>query len=122
MNKQEILALKCRNITKGNIKCFTILMELVDAGREDIVTEIHKLMNANYGALTPEQIVAKYDECGGKEGFLKRCNSIFTKKNINMYQKEYEYEEQLKQYACGERKDHPDGTLFDESGKEIKYE
>ena len=122
MNRSEILALKCRTISKGNVKCFTILMELIDAKREDLVDEIIKLMNADYQALTAEQIVKTYDSCGGKKGFLERCNKMFNKRTLNREYSEYEYEEKLKKYACGETNEHPDGTTLDENGKEIKHD
>lgn len=121
MNKSEIRVLKCRQVAGHSIKCFSILMELVDAGREDLVDEILKAMNINYQILTPEQIIKTYDSCGGKEGFIKRCNKIFNKRTLKREQQAYKYEEELKEYACRERKDHPDGTKF-ENGKEINYD
>ena len=121
MNKSEILAMKCKQISKGNVKCFSILMELEDAGREDIINEIINVMNYNYNALSPEKIVAAYNACGGKEKFIAKCNKIWNKKSYKIAKREYEYEEELKQYACGERIDHPDGTRF-EDGKEITYD
>lgn len=122
MNRQEKLALKCRQIAKGNIKCFSILMELEDAGREDLLDEIIKAMNVNYQILTPEQIVRTYEECGGKDGFIARCNKIWNKKTLDKAYKEAAYEYHAKQYYCGERMDHPEGTRFDENGKEINYD
>lgn len=122
MNKAEIRAMKCRQIAGHNIKCFGILMELIDAGREDLVDEIIKAMNINYQILTTDQIVKTYEACGGKKGFITRCNKIFNKKTLAREQKEYEYEEELKEYACGERKDHPDGSKFEEDGTEITYD
>ena len=121
MNKSEFRVMKCKQIAKHNIKCFGILIKLIDAGREDIVDEIIRVSNTNYQALTPEQIVATYDACGGQDGFLKRCNKIFNKRNLKKEYKEYEYENALKAYNCGERRDHPDGTKF-EDGKEINYD
>lgn len=121
MNKKEILAMKCKQIAGHNIKCFKIMMELLDAGREDLLDEIIKATNINNGILTPEQIVATYDACGGKEGFIARCNKIWNKKTIKREREEADYEYRLKQYACGERPDHPDGTKFEE-GKEINYD
>ena len=122
MNKSEILALKCKQIAGHNIKCFSILMELEQAGREDLLDEIIKATNANYGILTPEQIVNTYNACGGKDGFIARCNKIWNKKTYKAAQKEYDYEESLKRYNCGEQKYHPDGTKFEEDGKEINYD
>lgn len=122
MNKAEIRAMKCKQIANHNVKCFSILMELIDAGREDIVDEIIKVMNTDFQALTPEQIVNTYNNCGGKEGFIARCNKIFNKKTLTRERKEYEYEEELKEYACGERKDHPDGSKFEKDGTEITYD
>lgn len=121
-NKAEILALKCRQLAQGNVKCFQVMMELEDAGREDILDELIKLMNTNYKAITPEQIVRTYNECGGKEGFLKRCNKIFNKRTLEHERREYQYEEELKEYACGERKDHPEGSRFEQDGTEINYD
>lgn len=122
MNKSEILALKCKQIAGHNVKCFSIMMELEGAGREDLLNEIIKAMNANYQILTPEQIVKTYEQCGGKEGFIARCNKIWNKKTIAKERKEYEYEEELKRYNCGEQNYHPDGTKFDSNGKEIHYD
>ena len=121
MNRQEILALKCRQIAGHNVKCFQIMMTLYDAGREDLLDEIIKAMNVNYQILTPEQIVKTYEACGGKDGFIARCNKIWNKKTIARERKEYEYEEELKRYNCGEQKYHPDGSKF-EDGKEINYD
>lgn len=121
MNKQEILALKCKQIAGHNIKCYKILCELMDAGREDLLDEIIKATNVNAGLLTPEQIVKTYDSCGGKDGFIARCNKIWNKKTIARERREADYEYHLKQYACGERLDHPDGTRL-EDGEEINYE
>lgn len=121
-NKTEILAMKCRQLSRGRVKCYQIMMELFDAGREDILDELIKLMNSNYDAITPDQIIKTYDECGGKEGFLKRCNKIFNKRTLAYEQREYEYEEELKAYNCGESMSHPDGTCFDPNGKEINYD
>lgn len=122
MNKTEILAMKCRQISKGNIKCFSILMELEEAGREDLINEIIKAMNVNCQVLTPEQIVQTYEACGGKEGFIARCNKIWNKKTIERERKEAAYEYHAKQYYCGERRDHPEGTRFEEDGTEINYD
>lgn len=122
MNKTEILALKCKQVAGHNIKCYQIMMELVDDGREDLVNEILKSMNINCQILTPERIVSVYNECGGRQGFLKKCNKIWNKRTYTSAQAEYEYEETLKQYVCGERRDHPDGTRFEEDGTEIDYE
>ena len=121
MNKQEILALKCKQIAGHNIKAYRIMMELHDAGRDDLLDEIIKALNVNSSILTPEQIVKTYDSCGGKDGFIARCNKIWNKKTIARERKEADYEYHLKQYACGERADHPDGTKF-EDGKEINYD
>lgn len=121
MNKREILALKCRQVAGHNIKCFSIMMDLIDAGREDLVNEIVKSMNINCQTLTPERIVNVYDECGGKEGFIKRCNKIWNKRTYASAVSEYNYEEELKRYSCGEQKYHPDGSRF-EDGKEINYD
>lgn len=122
MNKQEILALKCKQIAGHNVKCFQIMMELEDAGREDLLNEIIKAMNVNAQLLTPEQMVKTYEQCGGKDGFIERCNKIWNKKTIAKARKEYEYEEELKRYNCGEQKYHPDGSKFEEDGKEIHYD
>lgn len=122
MNKAEILAMKCKRVAGHNVKCFRIMMELVDGGREDLVNEIVNSMNYDHRSLTPEKICNVYDECGGKEGFLKRCNKIWNKSNYNSVLKEYEYEEELKRYTCGEQAYHPDGTRFEEDGSEITYE
>lgn len=121
MNKSEIRAMKCKQIAKHNVKCFSIMMSLIDAGREDIVDEIIRVTNTNCEAVTPEQIVATYDACGGEDGFLRRCNKIFNRRTLKREYKAYEYEEALKEYNCGERKDHPEGTRF-EDGKEINYD
>lgn len=122
MNKSEIRVMKCKQVAGHNIKCFAVLTELIDAGREDLVDEIIKAMNINYQILTPEQIVNTYNACGGKDGFVKRCNKIFNKRTLKREQREYEYEEALKEYNCGERKDHPDGTKFEKDGTEINYD
>lgn len=122
MNKKEILALKIKQISRHNTKCFNICCELLDAGREDLLDEIIKATNINYGLLTPEQIVRTYEACGGKDGFIARCNKIWNKKTLKAAQREYEYEESLKRYNCGEQKYHPDGTKFEEDGKEINYD
>lgn len=122
MNKAEIRVMKCKQVAGHNVKCFRVLIELIDAGREDLVDEILKAMNINYQILTPEQIVKTYDSCGGKDGFVKRCNKIFNKRTLKREQKEYDYEEALKAYNCGERRDHPDGTKFEKDGKEINYD
>lgn len=121
MNKQEILALKCKQIAGHNVKCFQIMMELEDAGREDLLNEIIKAMNVNAQLLTPEQIVKTYEQCGGKEGFIAKCNKIWNKKTLKRERQEYEYEESFKRYSCGEQMYHPDGTKF-EQGKEINYD
>ena len=122
MNRKEILVLKIRQISKHNIKCFNVCCELLDAGREDLLNEIIKAMNVNYQLLTPEQIVRTYEQCGGRDGFIARCNKIWNKKTIARERKEYEYEEELKRYNCGEQNYHPDGTKFDSNGKEIHYD
>ena len=121
MNQTEIRALKIRQISNHNISCYKVLCELIDAGREDLLDEIIKFMNTNYGVLTPEQIVNTYNSCGGKDGFIAKCNKIFNKKTLKREQKEYEYEEALKQYNCGERPDHPDGSTF-VNGKEVRFD
>ena len=121
LNKQERFALKVKQLSNGNIKCFQILCELYDAGREDILDELVKVMGDRYDGITPEQIVRTYDSCGGKDGFLKRCNKLFNKRSLARERKEADYEYHLLQYNCGERKDHPDGTRF-EDGKEINYD
>ena len=122
MNKQEILACKLRQLSKGHTKLYVIGCELIDAGREDLLNEIIKAMNVNYQLLTPEQIVRTYEQCGGRDGFIARCNKIWNKKTIARERKEYEYEEELKRYNCGEQNYHPDGTKFDSNGKEIHYD
>lgn len=121
MNKTEILAMKCRTAAGHNIKCYSVLMELVDAGRPDIVDAILQMMRNDYGSITPEQIVSTYNACGGKEGFVARCNKMFNKKTLSKAKKDYDYEESLKRYNCGEQQYHPDGTKF-ENGKEINYD
>lgn len=120
MNKTEVLALKCKRVAGHNIKCYQILCELIDAGREDLLDEIIKAMNVNCRVLSPAQIVKTYEACGGKQGFIKRCNTIWNKKTYATYKKEYEYEEEFKRYSCGEQKYHPDGSKF-EHGEEINY-
>ena len=121
MNRKEALAMKCRQIAGHNIKCYTILCDLIDAGREDLLDEIIKATNANVHILTPEQIVKTFEACGGKDGFIARCNKIWNTKTYKRAQKEYDYEESVKRYNCGEQKYHPDGTKF-EDGKEINYD
>lgn len=121
LSKMEKLALKCKQLSQGNIKCFSICMELEDAGREDILDELLKVMGDMENAITPEQVVKTYESCGGREGFLQRCNKIFNKRTLKRERNEANYEYHLMQYNCGERRDHPDGTRFEE-GKEINYD
>ena len=122
MNKQEIMAMKCRQIAGHNIKCYGILIELMDAGREDLLNEIIKATNINCQILTPEQIVKTYEACGGKDGFIARCNKIWNKRTYAREQKEYAYEQSVKRYNCGEQIYHPDGTKFEADGTEINYD
>jgi len=119
MNKQEILALKIKRVAGNNVKCLSIMIELIDSGREDIVDAIINLMNYDSNALTAEQIVNKYNECGGKEQFIERCNKIWNKRTYKHEKREYEYEESFNRYYCKEQNYHPEGTRFDEKGNEI---
>lgn len=119
-SKTEKIAMQCRKLSNHNVKCCQILLELFDAGREDILSILMKLMGDQYNGITPDQVVKTYEDCGGKDGFLKRCNKIFNKRTLAREQKEANYEYHLMQYNCGERRDHPDGTRF-EDGKEINY-
>lgn len=121
MNKERILISKCEKASQGNHDCFLILLELVKSGRADLVEALCQALHVNCRIITPEQIITKYKECGGKEGFLARCNKMFNKRTLKREWREYEYEQTLKEYNCGERKDHPDGTTF-EDGKEINYD
>lgn len=121
LKQSEKLALQIKTLSRGNIKCFSILFELYEAGRQDILNALMKVMGDRWNGITPEQVVNTYNECGGKDGFLKRCNKIFNKRTLAREQKEADYEYHLMQYNCGERKDHPDGTRF-EDGKEINYD
>lgn len=114
--------MKCRTLAGHNIKCFSILMELDDAGRGDILDALLKVMGDRYNGITPEQVVKTYESCGGKEGFLKRCNKLFNKRTLAREHREADYEYHLLQYNCGERRDHPDGSRFEEDGTEITYE
>lgn len=121
MNKERIMISKCERAAQGNHDCFKIMLELMQSGRMDLIDAICQALHVNCKILTPEQIVAKYNECGGKDGFLARCNKMFNKKTLKREWSQYEYEEKLKQYNCGERLDHPDGTTF-EDGQEINYD
>lgn len=120
-SRTEKIAMQCMKLANHNMKCYKILMELLDAGREDILSVLMKTMGDSYNGITPEQIVKTYDACGGKDGFLQRCKKIFNNRNLKKEHNQANYEYHLMQYNCGERKDHPDGSRF-EDGKEINYD
>lgn len=119
--KSEDILTKCKVLAGDSVECYKILMDLYDTNRRDVLLTLMKTMMNKENPITPEQIVETYRSCGGRAGFLKRCDKFFNKRSLRRERNEENYKYNLLQYYCGERISHPDGTRF-EDGKEINYD
>ena len=66
MKNSEIMLHKCKRVAGNDTRCFNILMSLYDCKREDIIDAISNIMQDDFNAIKPEQIVKVYDgQCSG---------------------------------------------------------
>ena len=94
MKKSQIIYGKCKRLAGANTKCVTILLEIYDKGREDILDQIFSIVHTNANAITPEGIVGLFTTCGGIDGLIKKFDGTmeqasYIRKNFyNDYEKE----------------------------------
>lgn len=93
MNKAQVQFEKCKRIASDNVKCTSILLKLIDKGREDILDHIIEFNKNNVKGISPEGVIKLYvDKHEDIDLFIQAYDSMMNiAKDIRKnYYNEYE--------------------------------